>query len=153
MPPLLTIKNLHTHFFLDEGVVRAVDGVDLEIPRGKTLCVVGESGCGKSITAFSLLQMIQRPGRIVDGSLTLHRDSGTVELTDLAPDGDDMRRIRGDEIAMKFQEPKTSLSPASRTNAFTASQRAFVRHSETSCPRKGVGASHSARVMLLPGRP
>ena len=62
MPPLISIQNLHTHFFLDEGTVRAVDGVDLQIPRGKTLCLVGESGCGKSITAFSLLQMIQRPG-------------------------------------------------------------------------------------------
>jgi len=117
MPPLLTIKNLHTHFFLDEGVVRAVDGVDLEIPRGKTLCVVGESGCGKSITAFSLLQMIQRPGRIVDGSITLHRDNGPVELTELAPDGNEMRRIRGDEIAMIFQEPMTSLSPVHTVGA------------------------------------
>ena len=117
MPPLLTIKNLHTHFFLDEGVVRAVDGVDLEIPRGKTLCVVGESGCGKSITAFSLLQMIQRPGRIVDGSITLHRDNGPVELTELSPDGNEMRRIRGDEIAMIFQEPMTSLSPVHTVGA------------------------------------
>ncbi len=74
MPPLISIQNLHTHFFLDEGTVRAVDGVDLQIPRGKTLCLVGESGCGKSITAFSLLQMIQRPGRIVDGQIILHRE-------------------------------------------------------------------------------
>lgn len=111
MPPLLSIKNLHTHFFLDEGTVRAVDGVDLEIPRGKTLCLVGESGCGKSITAFSLLQMIQRPGKIVDGQIILHRDNDAIELTALPPDSKQMRQIRGSEIAMIFQEPMTSLSP------------------------------------------
>ena len=111
MPPILSIDNLHTHFFLVEGTVRAVDGVDLEIPRGQTLCLVGESGCGKSITAFSLLQMIQRPGKIVDGQITLHRENGSVELTALPPDGNEMRRIRGSEIAMIFQEPMTSLSP------------------------------------------
>jgi len=111
MPPILTIQNLHTYFFLDEGTVRAVDGVDLEIPRGKTLCLVGESGCGKSITAFSLLQMIQQPGRIVDGQIALHLDNQPLVLTALAPDGKQMRQIRGSEIAMIFQEPMTSLSP------------------------------------------
>ena len=111
MPPILTIQNLHTYFFLDEGTVRAVDGVDLEIPRGKTLCLVGESGCGKSITAFSLLQMIQQPGRIVDGQIALHRENQSLVLTALAPDGKQMRQIRGSEIAMIFQEPMTSLSP------------------------------------------
>ena len=111
MPPILTIQNLHTYFFLDEGTVRAVDGVNLEIPRGKTLCLVGESGCGKSITAFSLLQMIQQPGRIVDGQIALHRENQPLGLTALAPDGKQMRQIRGSEIAMIFQEPMTSLSP------------------------------------------
>ncbi|MFT5086700.1 MAG: peptide/nickel transport system ATP-binding protein [Candidatus Latescibacterota bacterium] len=108
---ILSIKNLHTQFFLDEGTVRAVDGVNLEIPRGKTLCVVGESGCGKSITALSILQMIQRPGRLTDGSVILHQPSGDVDLTKLPPDGKEMRKIRGAEIAMIFQEPMTSLSP------------------------------------------
>ena len=108
---ILSIKNLHTQFFLDEGTVRAVDGVNLEIPRGKTLCVVGESGCGKSITALSILQMIQRPGRLTDGSVILHQPSGDVDLTQLPPDGKEMRHIRGAEIAMIFQEPMTSLSP------------------------------------------
>ena len=111
MDSILTIKNLHTQFFLDDGTVRAVDGVDLQIPRGKTLCVVGESGCGKSITAFSILQMISRPGRITDGSIVLHREEGDIELTQLPPDGEQMRRIRGAEVAMIFQEPMTSLSP------------------------------------------
>ena len=108
---LLTVRGLRTHFFLDEGTVRAVDGVDLDIRRGKTLGVVGESGCGKSVTAFSILRLVSRPGRIVDGELTLHRDTGAVALTDLDEDGPEIRDIRGAEIAMIFQEPMTSLSP------------------------------------------
>ena len=78
---LIEIEKLKTHFILDEGTVRAVDGVNLEIPRGKTLCLVGESGCGKSITAFSLLQMIQQPGRIVDGQIA----EGDSVIVGLAP--------------------------------------------------------------------
>ncbi|MBT5962040.1 MAG: ABC transporter ATP-binding protein [Gemmatimonadetes bacterium] len=110
--PLITIEGLATHFFLDEGTVRAVDGVDLSVPRGKTLCVVGESGCGKSITAFSCMRMISAPGQIVEGTITLHHPPGqSVRLTDLDEDGEQMRSIRGRHIAMVFQEPMTSLSP------------------------------------------
>ena len=108
---LLSIRNLRTHFFLDEGTVRAVDGVDLDIRRGKTLGVVGESGCGKSVTAFSVLRLVARPGRIVDGDVTLSSESGDVTLTGLDEDGAEIRDIRGAEIAMIFQEPMTSLSP------------------------------------------
>ena len=109
---LVTIKGLKTHFPLDEGTVQAVDGVDLSVPRGKTLGVVGESGCGKSITAFSLMRMLASPGRIVDGTIDLHHPQGeTVRLTDLEEDGVHMRAIRGRDIAMVFQEPMTSLSP------------------------------------------
>ncbi len=108
---VLTMKDLQTHFFLDEGVVRAVDGVNLDIPRGKTLGVVGESGCGKSVTAFSALRLISSPGRIVGGQIVLHRKQGDVVLTDLEEDGEEIRAIRGKEIAMIFQEPMTSLSP------------------------------------------
>ena len=75
--PLVTIEGLKTHFPLDEGTVHAVDGVDLVVPRGKTLCVVGESGCGKSITAFSLMRILSSPGRIVDGTITLNHPKGT----------------------------------------------------------------------------
>ena len=110
--PLVTIEGLKTHFPLDKGTVQAVDGVDLSVPRGKTLCVVGESGCGKSITAFSLMRMLASPGRIVEGTITLNHPEGTsVCLTDLAEDGEQMRAIRGRDIAMVFQEPMTSLSP------------------------------------------
>jgi len=109
---LVTIEGLKTHFPLDEGTVQAVDGVDLRVPRGKTLCVVGESGCGKSITAFSLMRMLSSPGQIVDGTITLNHPQGSsVRLTDLEEDGEQMRSIRGRDMAMVFQEPMTSLSP------------------------------------------
>ena len=109
--PLLTIRDLRTHFFLDEGIVRAVDGVDLDVPRGETIGLVGESGCGKSVTAFAILRLISSPGRIVSGRVVLHQDGYTQVLTDLAENGPEIRAIRGKEIAMVFQEPMSSLSP------------------------------------------
>ena len=111
MDSVLTIRDLKTHFFLDEGIVRAVDGVDLEIPRGKTIGIVGESGCGKSVTAFSSLRLVAEPGKIVSGDIILHQKTGDVVLTALEDEGDLIRAIRGKEIAMIFQEPMTSLSP------------------------------------------
>jgi len=103
---LLEIRGLKTHFATDDGIVRAVDGVDLAIDRGETLGVVGESGCGKSVTALSVLKLIPMPpGRIVDGRI-LWRGR------DLVPIGSgDMRKIRSKEIAIIFQEPMTSLNP------------------------------------------
>src|SRR4051812_46967630 len=107
---LLEIKDLRTHFETSEGIVRAVDGVDLTVRRGRTLCVLGESGCGKSITARSILQIVGRPGRIVGGTILFHDpDEGVVDLAALNPTGPRIRRIRGRRIAMIFQEPMTSL--------------------------------------------
>ena len=109
---LLQVKELKTHFFGDEGVVKAVDGVNLRLERGKTLCVVGESGCGKSVTARSILRIVPKPGEIVSGEINFRQRDG--ELTDLAqlnPRGQAIRRIRGGEISMIFQEPMSSLSP------------------------------------------
>ena len=117
---LLEIKGLKTYFFLDEGTVRAVDGVDLQLRRGQTLGIVGESGCGKSVTARSILRIVPRPGRIVEGEIRLHRvleaNVGStlteeVNLTDLDPRGARIRSIRGCEIALVPQEPMMSLSP------------------------------------------
>ena len=108
---LISIQGLQTRFFLDEGIVRAVDGVDLEIPRGRTLGVVGESGCGKSVMAFSILKMISYPGRIVGGRIIYRPDGQEIDLTALDDDSPEIRAIRGGEIAMIFQEPMTSLSP------------------------------------------
>jgi peptide/nickel transport system ATP-binding protein len=104
--PLLSVEGLRTHFFTLDGVTRAVDGVDLEIRAGETLGIVGESGCGKSVTALSIMRLLPpRLGRIVSGSIRF-------EGRDLAQLGEaEMRTIRGDRIAMIFQEPMTSLNP------------------------------------------
>ncbi len=112
--PILEIKNLHTYFFLERGIVKAVNGVNLALDRQSTLGVVGESGCGKSVTAMSIMRLIRYPpGRIVQGEILLHRKDGKppVDLAKLDPTGAQMRSIRGDEIAMIFQEPMTSLNP------------------------------------------
>ncbi|MFM7845305.1 MAG: ABC transporter ATP-binding protein [Planctomycetota bacterium] len=107
--PLVEIKNLRTHFFTDDGVVKSVDDVSLTIPRGATLGLVGESGCGKSVTALSVIRLIAKPGRIVDGSILFHEESGVVDLATM-PEAQ-MRRYRGSKISMIFQEPMTSLNP------------------------------------------
>lgn len=101
----LKISHLKTQFFTSKGVVPAVDDVSIEIPKGKIIGVVGESGCGKSMTAMSVMQLLRRPGKIVDGSIQL----GGKELLGISQK--EMRSIRGNEIAMIFQEPMTSLNP------------------------------------------
>ena len=118
---LLEIKNLKTHFHLQEGVVRAVDGVSFDIQRGQTLGIIGESGCGKSVTAHSILRLVPSPpGNIVDGEILLHRhengntegqSEGQTDLARLDPRGAEIRAIRGAEISMVFQEPMTSFGP------------------------------------------
>jgi len=103
---LLDVKNLKTYFFTDEGVVRAVDGVDIYINQGETLGVVGESGCGKSVTALSIMKLIpQPPGKIVEGQI-LYNGTDLVTMP-----ANKLRKIRGKEISMVFQEPMTSLNP------------------------------------------
>ena len=109
---LLEIRGLRTHFFTSEGVVKAVDGVDLVLRRGRTLCVLGESGCGKSITARSVMQLVDRPGRVVAGEVLFRdRDGGIVDLAALDPRGRAIRAYRGSKIALIFQEPMTAFSP------------------------------------------
>jgi peptide/nickel transport system ATP-binding protein len=115
---LLEVKNLKTYFFLDEGTVAAVDGVSFNVQRRKTLCVVGESGCGKSVTARAILNIVPRPGRIVDGEIRYHKRTDpagshsetVIDLAKLDPAGSQIRAIRGAEISMIFQEPMTSFS-------------------------------------------
>ena len=111
---LLDIRDLKTYFYTDDGIVRAVDGVSLSIAPKKTLGLVGESGCGKSITAFSTMRLIPSPpGKIEHGQILFHKgpESDPIDLTQLNPKGTQMRDIRGNDIAMIFQEPMTSLSP------------------------------------------
>ena len=116
---LLSVRNLKTYFPQDEGTVKAVDGVSFDLYPGGTLGVVGESGCGKSVTARSILGIVDRPGRIVEGEIQFRRRAGdgmaeadrTVDLAKLPSNGPDMRAIRGAEIALIFQEPMSSFSP------------------------------------------
>jgi oligopeptide transport system ATP-binding protein len=114
--PILQVRDLKTYFKLESGTVKAVNGVDLTLERGRTLGVVGESGCGKSVTAMSIMRLVKNPpGKIVGGEILLrHGQNGhgsTVDLVKLEPNGAQMRAIRGGEIAMIFQEPMTSLNP------------------------------------------
>ncbi|HWQ16186.1 MAG TPA: ABC transporter ATP-binding protein [Roseiflexaceae bacterium] len=113
---ILEIKDLKTFFTLEAGTIKAVNGVDLALDRGSTLGVVGESGCGKSVTAMSVMRLVRNPpGKIVGGQILLHQGTNgahtTVDLAQLEPNGAKMRSIRGGEIAMIFQEPMTSLNP------------------------------------------
>jgi oligopeptide/dipeptide ABC transporter ATP-binding protein len=103
---LLRVENLHTYFHARAGVMRAVDGVDLEVSEGRTLGVVGESGCGKSVTALSIMRLIDPPGRVEKGSRILFDGRDLAEL-----DEEELRAVRGNEISMIFQEPMTSLNP------------------------------------------
>ena len=103
---VLEVRNLKTHFHTDEGVVPAVDGVDFTLKKGKTLCVVGESGCGKSVTAYTVMRLIPMPPGKVESGEIIYKGKNLVKLTE-----NEMRDIRGNEIAMIFQEPMTSLNP------------------------------------------
>jgi len=118
IPPLLEISDLCVTFPLDEGLVKAVDGVNLTIGKETVVGVVGESGCGKSVTAQSILRIVPHPGRIDKGKILFHRFTSradqkqeTVDIVQLNPTGKSIRAIRGKDIAMIFQEPMSSFSP------------------------------------------
>src|SRR5215831_18888518 len=118
--PLVEVKDLRVEFDVRAGVVKAVDGLNMTIYRGKTLGVIGESGCGKSVTARAILNMIPKPGKITNGEIIYHRRrtkdgqsalDDILDLTKTEPDGQAIRTIRGGEIGMIFQEPMSSLTP------------------------------------------
>jgi peptide/nickel transport system ATP-binding protein len=116
LTPILSVRDLKTYFFPDEGTVKAVDGASFDLYPGKTLGIVGESGCGKSVTAKSILRIVEPPGRVVGGSILLRRDGGNgeapeLDLAQLDPESQEIRHIRGGEIGLVFQEPMTSFSP------------------------------------------
>lgn len=102
---ILQVKNLRTYFFTEDGVVKAVDGVDFEVYQGETLGLVGESGCGKSVTAFSIVRLLDYAGKVVEGQI-IFKGADLLKKSE-----NEMRKIRGKEIAMIFQEPMTSLNP------------------------------------------
>ena len=102
---VLDIRDLKSHFFTAKGEIPAVDGVSIEVPAGKIIGIVGESGCGKSMTAMSVMGLLRHPGKVVDGTITLDgRDITHLSSRELA-------KVRGNEISMIFQEPMTSLNP------------------------------------------
>lgn len=111
MEKVLEIRDLRVYFDLTEGTVKAVDGVSFDIRRGEILGLVGESGCGKSVTAQSILRILPKSARIVNGEIVFHRNGKTLDLTKLDPEGEEMRDVRGKDISMIFQEPMASFSP------------------------------------------
>ena len=111
MDKIITIKNLKTYFYTNNRCNKALDGVSMEIKRGKTLCIVGESGCGKSVTASSITQLLPRFSRIEEGEIIYHSDKGDIEIHNLEKNSPKMRALRGKDIAMIFQDPMTALNP------------------------------------------
>ena len=107
--PLLEVKDLRTHFFSREGTVKAIDGLKFYVNRAETLGIAGESGCGKSLTAQSILRIIPKNGRIVSGEIVLNLDGRLIDLIKLDPEGEEIRKIRGKEISMIFQEPSKTI--------------------------------------------
>ena len=149
--PILSVRELRTYFHLPEGVVRAVDGVSFDVHPGRTVGVVGESGCGKSITARSILGIVDRPGRIESGEIWLHSaDAQTdpIDLVRLAPNGEQMRAIRGKEIALIFQEPMASFS-----HYYTVGNQimeAILQHSDASKEEAHARAIELLRTVGVP---
>jgi peptide/nickel transport system ATP-binding protein len=146
--PLLSVRNLKTSFFQDEGVTKAVDGASFDVHPGRTLGIVGESGCGKSVTAQSILRIVDSPGKIVDGEILLTRADGTqIDLVRQKPDGRVMRAIRGGEIGLVFQEPMTSFSPVHTVGAQIV--EAVMLHADVDrkeARRRGIEALRSVGI-------
>jgi peptide/nickel transport system ATP-binding protein len=115
--PLLRVRDLRVSFRMDEGTVRAVDGVSFDVFPGQVVGIVGESGCGKSVTMRAILQLIDPPGRIAGGEIIYRRDGGEIDLAQLSPRGRLMRDLRGAEIALIPQEPMAAFSPVHTVGA------------------------------------
>ena len=115
--PLLRVRDLHVSFRMDEGTVRAVDGVSFDVFPGEVVGIVGESGCGKSVTMRAVLQLIDPPGRITSGEIQYRQSASSIDLTRLTPHGRQMRDLRGAEIALIPQEPMAAFSPVHTVGA------------------------------------
>jgi peptide/nickel transport system ATP-binding protein len=153
---LLEVKDLKTYFHLSRGVVRAVDGISFEVRRGRTLGVLGESGCGKSVSAYSIMRLVRPPGRIEAGQVLLHtrRDAsgkgedGVLDLTALDAHGTRMRAVRGGEIGIVFQEPMTFLNPVYTVGAQI--NEAIILHQRVTKDRAQKIAVEMLRRVRLP---
>ena len=109
---VLSVKDLHVYFYTNQRCNKVLRGVSFDIRRGRTLCIVGESGCGKSVTANSILRLLPELSRIESGSITYYREDGSeVRLDQLKKNGKEMRSLRGKDIAIIFQDPRTALTP------------------------------------------
>lgn len=108
---ILQVTDLKTYFKLDTGTLKAVDDVTFHLKRNETIGIIGESGCGKSVTAHSILRTVQNPGKVLGGKILYDDGNGPVDLVGYSPDSKAMRRLRGKDISMIFQEPMASLSP------------------------------------------
>jgi oligopeptide/dipeptide ABC transporter ATP-binding protein len=140
---ILEVTDLRTHFFTDDGVLRAVDGISFAIKRGQTLALVGESGCGKSVTNYSLLRLIQSPGRIVGGKIILHSArAGDIDIAALGEKDKRLYRVRGGLVSMIFQEPMAALSPVHRVG--DQIREAILLHQEVSAEE-----AHAVGVDML----
>lgn len=140
---LLEVKNLHTHFHTDRGLVPALNGVSFSIKKGEVLGIVGESGCGKSVTSLSILQLLGNKGKIEKGSIQFKGQ----ELTTFTKK--QMRKVRGDEISMIFQEPLTSLNPLIRVGKQIA--ETILLHRENYS--KNQAKEHAIKMMKMVGIP
>ena len=108
---IITVKDLRTYFYSDKRCNKVLNGISFELYKGRTLCVVGESGCGKSVTASSIMQLLPKLSRIESGSITYHAPDGDIRIDQLERNGKEMRSLRGADIAMIFQDPMTALNP------------------------------------------
>jgi oligopeptide/dipeptide ABC transporter ATP-binding protein len=148
--PLIEVRGLKTYFHTEVGVVRAVDGVDFTIEPEKTLGIVGESGCGKSMTALSILRLIPSPpGQIEAGEILFNLNGETVDLAKLNPRGKQIRSIRGNEIAMIFQDPMTSLNPVYTIgDQIVENIRLHHRTSKRAARKKAIAMLEKVRIPL-----
>lgn len=143
---LLEVRDLHTYFKLEEGVLKAASGVSLTIPERTTIGIIGESGCGKSVTAQSILRIVPPPGDIISGSITLYRHNlPPLDLAKLDRSGSEIRAIRGKDISMIFQEPMTSLSPV-HTIGFQITEAILLHRTRNKREAREIALDMIARV-------
>jgi peptide/nickel transport system ATP-binding protein len=145
--PVLSIRNLRTYFHLDEGVLKAVDGLNLDLLPSQTIGIIGESGCGKSVAARSVLRLVYPPGRIEQGSQILLDTGGgdVLDIAGLSPGSADLRRVRGRHVAMIFQEPMTSLSPV-HTVGFQIAEAILLHVTHNAREARTIAVESLARV-------
>lgn len=154
----LEIDNLHTYFFTDNGVVKSVNGISFDVPKNKIVGLVGESGCGKSVTSLSIMQLVQAPqGQIVEGEIRFNidqedKDGNALAYNIAAMPTKEMYHIRGKDITMIFQEPMTSLNPVF-TIGYQLDEVVLLHNAEMKKAKKEQAKEHSIEMLKLVGIP